>query len=171
MEERKMLTPKEIANHERRQLPKSLRKIMQADTYFAVSNRKNSFSAESPITIIPGTGAKYILVLVLHICLMKSKIHLHTLSQGSRVASLSLTHEVRARGRTSSKARDTSVTSVSVSQCAGSSGLLTIQKRDKNPTLNREVLCAKMRARNEPTGYNGIPRPLVCVAAGERRKR
>jgi hypothetical protein len=81
---------------------------------------------------------------------------------------------------------------VSVSQCAGSSGLLTIQKRDKNPTLNREVLCAKMRARNEnqlppqrptqawdgsPTGchnpagrYNGIPRPLVCVAAGERRK-
>ena len=38
---------------------------------------------------------------------------------------------------------------VSVSQCAGSSGLLTIQKRDKNPALNREVLCAKMRARNE----------------------
>ena len=36
-----------------------------------------------------------------------------------------------------------------LSQCAGSSGLLTIQKRDKNPTLNREVLCAKMRARNE----------------------
>ena len=45
-----------------------------------------------------------------------------------------------------------------VSQCACSSGLLTIQKRDKNPTLNREVLCAKMRARNEPT-------------AGERRKK
>jgi hypothetical protein len=39
---------------------------------------------------------------------------------------------------------------VSVSQCAGSSGLLTIQKRDKNPTLNREVLCAEcVRAMNQ----------------------
>ena len=36
-----------------------------------------------------------------------------------------------------------SLWSVSVSQCAGSSGLLTIQKRDQNPTLNREVLCAE----------------------------
>ena len=77
--------------------------------------------------------------------------------------------------------------SVSVSQCAGSSGLLTIQKRDKNPTLNREVLCAKMRARNEnqlpvardqkvsenetvaPTRRRH-PGGRAGVAAGERRK-
>ena len=76
---------------------------------------------------------------------------------------------------------------VSVSQCAGSSGLLTIQKRDKNPTLNREVLCAKMRARNEnqlpvardqkvsenetvaPTRRRH-PGGRADVAAGERRK-
>ena len=45
--------------------------------------------------------------------------------------------------------RGAQMAGVSVSQCAGSSGLLTIQKRDKNPALNREVLGAKMRARNE----------------------
>ena len=71
---------------------------------------------------------------------------------------------------------------------SGSSGLLTIQKRDKNPTLNREVLCAKMRARNEnqlpvardqKVSENETVAPtrrrhtggLADVSAGERQKK
>jgi hypothetical protein len=47
-------------------------------------------------------------------------------------------------------------------------------KRDKNPTLNREVLCAEcvpVRAMDLGlrTYENQLP-VLVCVAAGERRK-